>query len=402
MAKGKDNKPHIGIFGRRNNGKSSFINTIVQQDIAIVSDHSGTTTDPVKKSIEIFGIGPAIIVDTAGIDDSGDLGNKRVKKSMDIIKTIDMAILMIAHNQFGSFERDLIAKFEDFDVPYFIVHNKSDLEKIDQTTLDKISSEVKADVLPFSTVNPDNLDELIDLMRKTIPQTAYQSPSLMGDMLKPGDYVLLITPIDSEVPDGRMILPQVMAIRDALDNDCICVVLKETDLEKFIKNTNIKPALAVTDSQAFEYVDKIIPEDIPLTGFSILFSRLRGAFDEFIEGTPKIAELQDGDRVLIMESCTHHVSCDDIGRHKLPGWINNFTEKEIKYDVVAGLNNLSRDIHDYKIVIQCGGCMITRKQILSRLKPAIEAGIPVSNYGMAIAFMHGIFDRAIAPYFDFE
>ncbi|MCF8229746.1 MAG: [FeFe] hydrogenase H-cluster maturation GTPase HydF [Bacteroidales bacterium] len=402
MSKGKDNKPHIGIFGRRNNGKSSFINAITGQEIAIVSEQAGTTTDPVKKSIEIFGIGPAIIVDTAGIDDTGDLGEKRIKKSLDVIKTIDMAILMITSNTFGKFEEDLIKQFRDFEVPYFLVHNKSDLESLIPARQKEIQKAAGSDIIEFSAVKPDKLDDIIDLMRETIPETAYQMTSLMGDLLSPGDVVLLITPIDSEAPDGRMILPQVMAIRDVLDNDCICVTVKESQLEQFIKTSNLKPALAVTDSQAFEFVSSIVPEEIPLTSFSILFARMRGAFDKYIEGTLSISHLEENNRILILESCTHRVSCDDIGRFKIPGWIEKFTGKKVDHDVVAGLNNLPRPIQDYKLVIQCGGCVITRKQILGRLKPAIDAGIPVTNYGMAIAYMHGIFDRAVAPFYKYD
>ncbi len=402
MSKGKDNKPHIGIFGRRNNGKSSFINAITGQDVAIVSEHAGTTTDPVKKSIEIFGIGPAIIVDTAGIDDTGDLGEKRIRKSLDVIKTIDMAVLMITANTFGIFEEDLIRQFKDYEVPCFLVHNKSDLESLVPARQKEIQEAAGSDIIEFSALKPDNLDDIIDLMRETIPETAYQMTSLMGDLLSPGDVVLLITPIDSEAPDGRMILPQVMAIRDVLDNDCICVTVKETQLEQFVKSSNLKPVLAVTDSQAFEFVSSIVPEEIPLTSFSILFARMRGAFDKYIEGTLSISHLNENDRILILESCTHRVSCDDIGRFKIPEWIEKFTGKKVDHDVVVGLNNLPRPIQDYKLVIQCGGCVITRKQILGRLKPAIDAGIPVTNYGMAIAYMHGIFDRAIAPFYDYE
>ncbi|MDZ7741694.1 MAG: [FeFe] hydrogenase H-cluster maturation GTPase HydF [Bacteroidota bacterium] len=402
MTRGKDNKPHIGIFGRRNNGKSSFINAITGQDIAIVSEQAGTTTDPVKKSIEIFGVGPAIMVDTAGIDDTGDLGTKRIRRSLDVIKTIDMAVLMITANTYGEFEEDLVTQFKDYDVPYFLVHNKSDLESLKPAHKKEIQKAAQANIIEFSATKAGNMDDIIELMRKTIPETAYQMNSLMGDLLRPGDIVLLITPIDSEAPDGRMILPQVMAIRDVLDNDCICVTVKETQLEQFIKTSNLKPALAVTDSQAFEFVSSLVPEEIPLTSFSILFARMRGAFDKYLNGNLSIGDLEEHDRVLILESCTHRVSCDDIGRYKIPEWIKKFTGKNIEFDVVAGLTNLPRPIVDYKIVIQCGGCVITRKQILGRLKPAIDAGIPVTNYGMAIAYILGIYDRAIAPFYKYD
>jgi len=397
MDKGKDIKPYIGIFGRRNNGKSSFINLLVGQDLAIVSSHAGTTTDPVNKSVEIFGIGPAIIIDTAGIDDSGELGDKRVKKTMEVVKKVDCAILLLANNQFEEYETDLIQKFKHFDIPFLIVHNKSDLENISTKTTETIQSTCKAEIIEFSTINTTNYDELIDLVKRTIPQTAYQKPSLFADLVKPKDVVLLITPVDSEAPDGRMILPQNMAIRDVLDNDCITVVIKETEIEDFLK-LGIKPALAVTDSQAFGMVSKLIPEDIPLTGFSVVFARLKGDFDKYLEGTSHISNLKDGDKVLILESCTHQVSCDDIGRFKIPNWLLKFTAKKLEFTVVSGLSEITEEISNFAIIIQCGGCMVTKKQLQSRLKPAIDAGVPVTNYGLAIAYMHGIFDRATAPF----
>jgi [FeFe] hydrogenase H-cluster maturation GTPase HydF len=397
MSKGKDVKPHIGIFGRRNNGKSSFINLLVGQDLAIVSNQPGTTTDPVNKSVEIFGIGPAILIDTAGVDDTGELGEKRIKKTLEVVKKVDCAILLIANNQFKIYELDLINRFKEYDIPYLVVHNKSDIEKLNELTVHTIQSITSSEIIDFSTVETSNLDELIELIKKTIPQTAYQKPSLFGDLVKPKDVVLLITPVDSEAPDGRMILPQNMAIRDVLDNDCICVTVKETEIEDFLK-LGIKPALAVTDSQAFGMVSKLIPEDVPLTGFSVIFARLKGDFEKYLEGTTHISNLQDGDRILILESCTHQVSCDDIGRFKIPNWLLKFTGKKLEFTVVSGLSETNEDIEDFAMVIQCGGCMVTKKQVHSRLKPAIDAGVPVTNYGLAIAYMHGVFDRATAPF----
>jgi [FeFe] hydrogenase H-cluster maturation GTPase HydF len=398
MDKGKDNKPHIGIFGRRNVGKSSFINTLTGQDVAIVSDIPGTTTDPVRKSIEIFGIGPAIIIDTAGIDDSGELGEKRISKTLEAVKHIDCAILMLTDNVFGSFEENLIKRFSDYEVPFMVVHNKSDVEKADKELIKKkvLVSDIR--IVDFSCRMRENLELLIDELKKTIPETAYQKPSLLGGLIKQNDIVLLITPIDSEAPDGRMILPQMMAVRDVLDNNCIAIVLRETELEHFFKTTTIKPVLAITDSQAFGKVMKIIPEDIPLTGFSIVFARMRGPFDEYLKGTPKIKDLKDGDRILILESCTHQVSCEDIGRFKIPRWLKEYTGKNLEFDVVSGLTHLPKDIKEYAMVIQCGGCMITRKQVVSRLKRAIEAGIPVTNYGLVIAYVNNIFDRVTKPF----
>lgn len=397
MSKGKDLKPHIGIFGRRNNGKSSVINLMVNQEVAIVSDKPGTTTDPVRKSIEIFGIGPAIVVDTAGIDDSGELGDKRVAKTYEALKTIDCAILVIVNNEFGFYELELVKRFIEYKVPYLILHNKSDLVPLDPLTTEKIRQISKAPVMSFTTVNNNQLPELIETLRTTIPETTYQKPSLLGGVIKPDQVVLLVTPIDSEAPDGRMILPQVMAIRDVLDNNCICVVLKETHLKQYFEQQMPKPQLVITDSQAFGFVNSVVPADVPLTSFSIVFARLRGDFEHYMKGTPMLSQLQDGDKVLILESCTHQVSCEDIGRHKLPRWIREFTGKQIDFDIVAGLSAVV-EMKQYALVIQCGGCVVTRKQLINRLKMAIDANIAVSNYGMAIAWMNGIFDRVMAPF----
>ena len=395
MSQGKDVKPHIGIFGRRNSGKSSLINLLTGQDIAIVSDKPGTTTDPVSKSVEIFGIGPVILIDTAGIDDAGELGEKRIKKSLEVIKKVDCAILLISENLFDDFEQNLINQFNEFEVPYLIVHNKSDISSLNKDTIAEIRKYSSSDILDFSTVNDEKKEELISLIKKTIPTTSYQKPSLLGDLVKPKDVVLLITPIDSEAPDGRMILPQNMAIRDVLDNDCITVVVKETELVDFLK-LGIRPMLAVTDSQAFEYVSKHIPKDIPLTSFSIVFARLKGDFGKYLEGTPHISQLKDGDRVLILESCTHQTSCDDIGRVKIPKLLQKFTGKKLEFCIVSGLSEINDEITSFALVVQCGGCMVTRKQLLNRLKPYIEAGIPVTNYGMTLAYVNGIFERATA------
>lgn len=402
MKKGKEAKPHIGIFGRRNNGKSSLINVLAGQEIAIVSDFAGTTTDPVKKSFEITGFGPVILVDTAGIDDIGELGKKRIERTLETIKIIDLAILVISNNVFGSFETDLITSFRKVDTPYIIVHNKSDIHTLQPATLDALNDFYTGIVLDFSSLKPVKLEALVEMIKKAIPESALKTPSLVGDLLSYGDIVLLITPIDVEAPAGRLILPQVQAIRDVLDNDAVAIVLKEREVDAFLRKTKIKPALAITDSQIFNKADGMVPADVPLTSFSIVLARFKGDFDHYLQGTPRISELKDDDKVLILESCNHHVSCDDIGRVKMPRWISNFTGKKLEYDVVTGLDKLPNDITEYAMVIQCGGCMITRKQIHNRLKPAIDAGIPVSNYGMSIAYVQGIYDRAIKPFIKAE
>ena len=398
MTKGKESKPHIGIFGRRNNGKSSFINRLAGQEIAIVSDFAGTTTDPVKKSFEITGFGPVILIDTAGIDDAGELGNKRIEKTLASIKTIDLAILVITENTFGDYEKMLIEEFKKVDTPFFIVHNKSDIKQLTDNSRTLIVSQTNANIIEFDTIKADNLEKLVRLIKTTIPESAYKSPSLVGDLLSYGDIVLLITPIDIEAPAGRMILPQVQAIRDILDNDAVAIVLKEREVDAFLRKTKIKPALAITDSQIFTKADASVPRNIPLTSFSTVLARYKGDFESYLKGTPKISDLKDGDCILVLESCTHHVSCDDIGRVKIPRWLSNFTGKKLEYEVVSGLDKLPRDIKEYALLVQCGGCVITRKQLINRLKPAIDAGIPVTNYGMAIAYVQGIYDRAIAPF----
>jgi [FeFe] hydrogenase H-cluster maturation GTPase HydF len=398
MSKGRDAKPHIGIYGRRNNGKSSLINCLAGQDIAIVSEQAGTTTDPVKKSFEITGFGPVILVDTAGIDDSGDLGDKRVDRTLRTLDIIDLALLVVTDNSWGEYEDDLIRKFRDQDVPFIIIHNKSDLVEPSTEFKHRIKFNTEKELFEFSAVDRRNYEDLIKLIKDTIPEHSYKTPTLIGDLISHGDIVILITPIDVEAPAGRLILPQVQAIRDILDNDAVAIVLKEREVDAFLKKTAIRPALAITDSQVFKKADASIPPDIPLTSFSIMLARFKGDFDSYLKGTPKISELHDGDRVLLLESCTHHVACDDIGRTKIPRWIRNFTGKNLEYDVVAGLDLLPRPVTDYALVIQCGGCMITRKQLHNRLLPAIRAGIPVTNYGMAIAYVQGIYQRAISPF----
>jgi len=317
---------------------------------------------------------------------------------LDVIKQIDCAILLIANNTFGEFEEMLIRKFNQFNINYLIIHNKADIEPLRNETIKLIQQTTNAPMVEFSTKTDINFEVIIETLKNTIPETAYQNPSLLKGIIQRGDIVMLITPVDSEAPDGRMILPQVMAIRDVLDNDAINIVVKETEVELFLRNTGIKPRLVITDSQAFGFVNRIIPAEIPLTGFSVAYANMRGPFAEYVKGTKKIDDLKDGDKILILESCTHQVSCDDIGRFKIPRWLKAFTQKHLEFEVVAGLNEIKNPITDYALVIQCGGCMVTRKQVFSRLSGAIEEGVPVSNYGLTIAYINGIFNRAVAPF----
>ena len=392
----KDLKPHIGIFGRRNCGKSSLINLLTGQNIAIVSDTAGTTTDPVKKSIEIFGIGPCVLIDTAGIDDVGELGQQRVEKTLKVLEEIDSAILVITANNFGEPEKQLIARMKELAVPFFIVHNKADQDPLIAVLKATIEQNYDVKVLDFSVIKNEDIAPIVELLKKTIPESAYQKVSLLGGIVKPNEVVVLVCPVDSEAPEGRLILPQVMAIRDVLDNECICVVLKETHLQQYL-DTMPKPALIVTDSQVFGFVSKIVPANIPLTSFSIVMARLRGDFANYVKGTPHLSQLKDGDTVLLLESCTHHSTCDDIGRVKLPRMILKFTGKDIKFEYVAGLSPIP-DVSHYAMAIQCGGCMSTRKQLLNRTNLFVNQGIPISNYGMALAYMNGIFERVMEPF----
>ncbi|TFH21595.1 MAG: [FeFe] hydrogenase H-cluster maturation GTPase HydF, partial [Bacteroidia bacterium] len=331
--KGRDAKPHIGIFGRRNNGKSSLINCLAAQEVAIVSSEPGTTTDPVKKSMEITGIGPVVMIDTAGTDDSGELGKKRVGKTREVIRTIDLGILVLAGNRFDREEEAVIEQLDKWEAPYLVVHNKADLEPVSSAIRKRVLEATGLEILEFSTLQPGYREKLIGAIKNAIPETAYLSKSLVGDIISQGDLVLLITPIDEEAPEGRMILPQVQVIRDILDNDAIAVVAKEREIDTLLKRLSPRPALVITDSQVFKKADASIPEDIPLTSFSTVLARYKGDFESYLAGTPHLSKLNNGDKILILESCTHHVSCDDIGRIKIPRWLSNFSGKQLEYEV---------------------------------------------------------------------
>lgn len=397
------NTVNIGIFGRRNVGKSSVINALAGQDVAIVSDHPGTTTDPVRKRIEIFGTGPCVLIDTAGVDDSGTLGDMRVARTMGVVAQIDIAILVFTGDVFGEEEKWLMEQFRRYSVPVVLVHGKADLEEMTISMRERLRNDYGIEALEFSAVLRDGtgsrmLKALVDAIGKASAGSSVFSERPMFDgIVERGQHVMLVCPIDSEAPTGRLILPQVNAIRNLLDIGAVATVVQPDILGQMFGSGGQHYDMVVTDSQVFGEVASAVPETVPMTSFSMLLARSKGCFREYCAGTPMIGRLKDGDRILILESCTHHSSCEDIGRVKLPALMRKFTGKKLEFDVIGGLDAVSRPIGDYAMVLQCGGCMITKRQLYSRLLPAIELGVPVSNYGMAISYMKGIYDRALAP-----
>lgn len=379
----KLNRPHIGLFGKMNVGKSSLINALTGQEVSVVAEHPGTTTDPVKKIIEILGVGPVVVVDTAGVDDASALGAQRVERTREALDQVDLAILVFA-GQFDSYDQSLMETCIARKVPFFFVHNKSDLQKL--------NVEIKgADVVEFSCKEP-HLPLLLNKIREHLPKSSYMQDTILDDYVRPGEEVVLVIPVDASAPEGRLILPQVQTIRNLLDIGAIAVCLKDTELRDYMKTHS--PKLVVTDSQAFAYASSVVPITTPLTSFSILFSRAKGDFDAFLAGTRTIDRLQDGDKILMLESCTHTVNkCDDIGRVKIPSWLSKRTGKKLKFKFVSNLDPLPEDVETYALAVQCGGCMVTRTQIMRRLEILKEKGVALTNYGLAIAYCHGIFER---------
>ncbi len=393
--KGNELKPHIGIFGRRNYGKSSLVNYLTGQQIAIVSDHAGTTTDPVKKTMEIGGVGPVVWIDTAGIDDEGAVGRMRIEKSLEMLQQADLALILFTDNRFEAEEVMLVETCRKRGIPFLLIYSQADRFSPDAQLISQLEADYETEVFVLSVKDPSLRDPLTSRIREALPETAYVHRSLLGDVIGEGDTVVLVTPIDSSAPEGRLILPQVQVLRDILDQHARAVVCRETELEQTLGQLRQPPRLVVTDSQVYAMVSQLVPDEVYLTSFSVVLARAKGLFADYVKGTPTIDRLQDGDRVLMLESCTHNVTCEDIGRVKLPKLLAKHTGKSLQCEAVAGLSALPRPIRDYALVIQCGGCVLTAKQLASRLAPAIEAGIPVSNYGLAIAYMNGIFNRSM-------
>ncbi len=389
----KSMRLHIGIFGKTNVGKSSLLNRITNQDVSIVSNIAGTTTDVVEKTMELLPIGPVNFLDTAGINDSTALSSERIEKTMKIINRTDVAIVVCDYNGIDDYERNLIEKFNELKIPFMIFINKTD-EKYPSDSIIKDLKNYTKHIL-LSSVKTDDLIvfKIKELLVKLLPEDFVNSPKIVGDLIPQGSTVILVIPIDKEAPKGRIILPQVQTLRDLLDNNCVSVVVKESELKSAIDNLKIAPSLVVTDSQAFKNVSEIVPENIPLTSFSILFARLKGDLNAFSQGAKSIEKLQDGDRVLILESCTHHAIEDDIGRVKIPNLLRKKTGKNLIIDNIAGHD--FPDISKYKLIIHCGACMTNRREVLSRILLASENNVPITNYGICISYCLGILPRAL-------
>jgi [FeFe] hydrogenase H-cluster maturation GTPase HydF len=386
---------HIGIFGRRNSGKSSLINAITGQDLAIVSEVLGTTTDPVYKSMELLPLGPVVIIDTPGLDDVGELGRQRVEKGYQVLGKTDIAVLVVDSTEGrNGFDEEILAVLKEKKIPCITVYNKCDLggkrvQPEDESPSISVSAETKA-----------NINELKEMLARMVPQCTGES-KLVADLILPGDVVLLIVPIDSAAPKGRLILPQQQVIRDILEAGACATVIRENGIDRTLRSLSVRPRLVVTDSQVFEKVKKEIPEDIPLTSFSILFARYKGSLSEAIRAAKILDSLSDGDKVLISEGCTHHRQCDDIGTVKLPKWILKHSGKALEFEFTSG-TGFRRDLSEYRLVVHCGGCMLNEREIQSRLSYAKAEGIPMTNYGIAIAYMNGILARSISPFPEFD
>lgn len=389
----KSMRLHIGIFGKTNVGKSSLLNRITNQDVSIVSNIAGTTTDVVEKTMELLPIGPVNFLDTAGINDSTALSSERIEKTMKIINRTDVAIVVCDYNGIDDYERNLIEKFNELKIPFMIFINKTDEKYPSDSIIEDLKNYTKHILL--SSVKTDDLIvfKIKELLVKLLPEDFVNSPKIVGDLIPQGSTVILVIPIDKEAPKGRIILPQVQTLRDLLDNNCVSIVVKESELKSAIDNLKFAPSLVVTDSQAFKNVSEIVPENIPLTSFSILFARLKGDLNTFSQGAKSIEKLQDGDRVLILESCTHHAIEDDIGRVKIPNLLRKQTGKNLIIDNIAGHD--FPDISKYKLIIHCGACMTNRREVLSRILLASENNVPITNYGICISYCLGILPRAL-------
>lgn len=380
---------HIGFFGLRNAGKSSVVNAITNQNIAVVSNIPGTTTDPVKKTMEILPIGPVVIIDTPGIDDEGYLGEMRVKKTRQVLASVDVAVLVVDINLgLEKLDKELISEFISRNIPYIVVYNKCDTLKTEMDT-DENS-------IYISALTGENINDLRIRISK-MKKSEDKGKNIVFDLMNKDDIAILVTPIDSSAPKGRLILPQQMVIREIVENGGIAIVCQCYELENVLQSMSRKPRIVITDSQAFEEVSEIVPNDIALTSFSILFARYKADLEEFVAGAKHLELLNDGDKILISEGCTHHRQCEDIGTVKIPKWVSNYTSKKLIFDFSSG-NDFPEDVSKYALIIHCGGCMLNRKEVGHRVKMAQENSVPVTNYGVIIAYMKGILGRSVAMF----
>ena len=382
---------HIGFFGLRNAGKSSVVNAVTNQELSVVSDILGTTTDPVKKAMELLPLGPVVIIDTPGLDDEGTLGEMRVQKAKEVLAKTDIAILVVdAQKGKSDLDEELLNIFNERKLPHIVVYNKTDLiaEK----------SELKDNEIYVSAQTKENINELKELIAKVSKLSKNQKP-LVSDLLTEGDIVVLVIPIDEAAPKGRLILPQQMVIRDILDHHCMCICTQVEQLTATLNSLSKKPKLVITDSQAFDKVSKLTPSDITMTSFSILMARYKGDLKSLINGAAQLSEIKTGDKILIAEGCTHHRQCNDIGTVKMPAWIENFTNAKPQYTFTSG-GTFPEDLSQFKLIVHCGGCMLNEKEMKARMQKADAQNIPIVNYGVAIAHMHGILKRSLAPFPD--
>ncbi len=393
------NRIHIGFFGRRNAGKSSVVNAVTGQDLAVVSEVRGTTTDPVYKSMELLPMGPVVIIDTPGFDDEGSLGDLRVKKARQVLNKTDVAVLIVdAAEGTHPCDEELIRLFQEKEIPYIIAYNKADL--LDQDEASGKSGEdaeteweTGGQEIFVSARTGSGIHELKEMIARSV-EMEDEKLRIVGDLIQPGDFVVLVVPIDSAAPKGRLILPQQQTIRDVLEADATALVVKENGLAETLKNAGKKPALVITDSQAFEVVARTVPDDIPLTSFSILMARYKGFLDAAVEGVCAVDELRDGDKVLISEGCTHHRQCDDIGTVKIPRWLRAYTGQDIRFSTSSG-TEFPEDVTEYRMVIHCGGCMLNDREVRYRMKCSLDQGVPFTNYGVLIAYLNGILKRSV-------
>lgn len=380
---------HIGFFGCRNAGKSSVVNAVTGQDLALVSDVAGTTTDPVSKAMELLPLGPVLVIDTPGVDDEGGLGKMRVERTKRVLEKTDCAVLIAdASRGLNASDRELLQIFKERGMPYVIAMNKCDLTGVPQTASDK--------EIFVSAKTGENIGALKDRIAAAAKR-AESGRRLVGDLLEKGDIAVLVVPIDSAAPKGRLILPQQQAIRDLLESGCIPMVCRESELELTLSACAKKPAMVITDSQAFKLVAEIVPQEIPLTSFSILMARYKGFLETAVKGVTALKDIRGGDKILISEGCTHHRQCGDIGTEKLPRWIRSFTGAQPQFEFSSG-GGFPEEPSQYKLVIHCGGCMLNASELTYRMKSAEKAGVPFTNYGTAIAYMNGILKRSLVPF----